>query len=104
MILLAILSAVLALTLVATVAFFADQIARTLEAIGSNEPSTGGSRGEHPSYLSRIWFGVRAIERQTASLSEVEQLNSSLEKLATDLQDAADSLAAARGALERQGG
>ena len=58
MTLLMFLSAVVGLVFLLALAYFANRIARTLEAIGHQEPSSGGRVGASHSLLARIAFGV----------------------------------------------
>ena len=75
-ILLTILSVVAVLALFGALAFYLIRIISALESIGGETPRGYSSRS---SYLSKIAFGVRAIEQQTGHLGpEVTRLNESL--------------------------
>jgi hypothetical protein len=99
------------LTMLAAVAFllvlayFAGNIAKTLELIGANEPSTSNHGGDSKSFLSRIWFGVRAIDSQVAVLvPQATKLNQNLEALAGGMNALKGALKGALDAVEKQGG
>lgn len=73
---LTILSALAVLLLVAVLVYYLRRIIAALEGIG----------GEPQSYLAKLGFGVRAIERETSHLApQVTQLNTGLSALADGL-------------------
>ena len=73
---LVVLSALEVLAFVGALAAFLNRITSTLERIG----------GKPDSYLAKIRFGVRAIEKMTSHLApQVTQLNQSLVQLAGQL-------------------
>lgn len=77
--------------LLGTVAVYLVRIARQLEAIG----------GTPTSYLAKIRFGVRAIEKETAQLAPyVTRLNEGLTQLDGSLRAVEADLAAAAAKLE----
>lgn len=89
-ILLTILSALAVVVLFGALVFYLIQIISALESIGGDTPRGYSSRS---SYLSKIAFGVRAIEQQTGHLGpEVTRLNESLGKAAEGLQSIDDHL------------
>ncbi|CAN5664505.1 hypothetical protein BH24DEI1_BH24DEI1_01860 [soil metagenome] len=103
MTLLALLCALVAVAFLLVVAIFATHIVHTLEAIGSREPSSWGRLGGSTSLLSRIWFGVRAIETQVGALPpQATRLNENLANLAQGLGDLKASLAGALEAVQEQ--
>jgi hypothetical protein len=89
-VLLAVVSAVEVLAFVGTLVAFLRRIISTLERIGG-----------HPnSYLARITFGVRAIEKETSHLEpQVTQLNYNLVGLASKLNAVDDHLVSTAQAL-----
>lgn len=75
-VLLTVLSALAVLLLFGALVFYLTRIIDALESIGGRSPRGYSSRS---SYLSKISFGVEAIERQTGHLGpEVTRLNESL--------------------------
>ncbi|MDP8950505.1 MAG: hypothetical protein M3N00_09780 [Actinomycetota bacterium] len=75
-VLLTILSVLAVLVLFGALVFYLVRIIGALESIGGETPKGYSSRS---SYLSKISFGVRAIERQTGHLEpEVSRLNEGL--------------------------
>lgn len=83
-ILLMVLSALAVVVLFAALVFYLVQIINTLESIGGETPKGYSSRA---SYLSKIAFGVRAIEQQTGHLGpEVTRLNENLAQAAEGLR------------------
>jgi hypothetical protein len=81
--LLAIFSLLLLLVLVAVLVYFLIRIVKTLEAIGGSTPGYGSKASD----LSKIRFGLRAIETQTSHLGpEVTRLNGMLASTAGGLQ------------------
>ena len=99
--LLALLSVVGVAALFVTLALFLNAIARVLETIGG--PST---RFVAPvNYLSKIRFGVRAIERQTDALvPQVTTLNAGLGAIRDGLRAVDANLAGVIAAVSRQRG
>lgn len=86
------------------VVVYAARIAHGLESIGAREPSVSNRGGEARSYLSRIWFGVRAIEAQLASLGpQAKRLNRNLTHLVQGLSVLEQGLKGTLEAVERQG-
>ncbi len=105
MTLLMLLSAVVGLVFLLALAFFANRIAQTLEAIGHHEPSSEGRVGASMSLLARIAFGVGAIERQCSHLPpQAGRLNKNLEDLAAGLVAVRDCLGETLEAAGRQEG
>jgi len=101
-VLLAVLSALAVVVLFAALVFYLVQIIRTLENIGGETPRGYSSRS---SYLSKIAFGVRAIEQQTGHLGpEVTRLNESLAQAAEGLGSIEAHLARTVEAAGRQEG
>ncbi len=75
-VLLTVLSALAVVVLFGALVFYLIQIVEVLESIGGQTPKGYSSRA---SYLSKIAFGVRAIEQQTSHLGpEVTRLNEQL--------------------------
>lgn len=102
-VLLMVLTALAAVALLVVLALFAGTIARTLEAIGANEPSSSNRGGDPRSLLSRIWFGVRAIETQVGALApQATRLNENLEALAAGMIALKGALKGALEAVEEQ--
>ncbi|MBA2443154.1 MAG: hypothetical protein H0V53_12230 [Rubrobacter sp.] len=100
-ILLTILSVAAVLLLFGALVFYLIQIIQALESIGG-APSGYSSES---SYLSKIAFGVRAIEQQTGHLGpEVTRLNESLGSAAGGLQSIDDHLGRTIEAAGRQEG
>ena len=99
MVMLTLISALGAVALFVALALFLRAIALELEAIGG--PAT---RFVAPvNYLSKILFGVRAIERQTEALvTQVTRLNGRLGAIRDGLKAIDDNLAALIGAVARQ--
>ena len=82
-VLLAALSALAVVILFAALVFYLLGIIEALVSIGGETPSGYSHRS---SYLSKITFGLRAIERQTDHLGpEVTRLNGSLSQAAEGL-------------------
>jgi len=91
--LLTILSAVAVLVLFGALAVYLVHIGNGLLVIGGFETS----------YLAKINFGVRAIEKETAALTpQATQLNEGLTAIAAGLQAIDQSLAATIEAVSRQ--
>jgi len=89
-VLLTILSALAVVALFGALVFYLVRIISVLESIGGETPRGYSSRS---SYLSKIAFGVRAIEQQTGHLGpEVTRLNGSLEAAAGGLKSIDDHL------------
>ncbi len=83
-VLLAALSALAVVVLFGALVFYLVKIIEVLDSIGGETPRGYSSRS---SYLSKIAFGVRAIERQTDHLGpEVTRLNESLGRAADGLR------------------
>lgn len=102
LVLLTILSALAVVALFGALVFYLIQIISALESIGGETPRGYSSRS---SYLSKIAFGVRAIEQQTGHLGpEVTRLNESLEKAAVGLRSIDDHLGRTIEAAGRQEG
>lgn len=99
MVVLAVISVLGAAALFVALALYLRAIAQELEAIGG--PAT---RFVAPvSYVSKIRFGVRAIEKQTAALApQVTRLNSRLGAIRDGLKAIDDNLAALIAAVARQ--
>lgn len=98
------LTTLAAVALLVVLVYYASNIARTLEAIGANEPSATNRGGEPRSLLSRIWFGVRAIDVQVAALvPQATKLNETLAQLATGMTALKGALKDALEAVENQG-
>lgn len=97
--LLTLLSIAAVLLLFAIVALYLVKIVDALQSIGG-EPSGYSSNG---SYLSKIAFGVRAIEQQTGHLGpEVTRLNEKLTQIAAGLQSVDGHLVRTIDAVGRQ--
>ena len=83
-VLLAALSALAVVTLFGALVFYLVKIIEVLDSIGGETPRGYSNRS---SYLSKIAFGVRAIERQTDHLGpEVTRLNESLAQASEGLR------------------
>ena len=79
-VLLTALSALAVVVLFGALVFYLVKIIEVLDRIGGETPSEYSHRS---SYLSKIAFGLRAIERQTDHLGpEVTRLNESLDRAA----------------------
>lgn len=103
MTLLMVLTTLAAVVLLVALAYFAGNIAKTLEAIGASEPSLSNRGGQARSLLSRIWFGLRAIDTQVAALvPQVTRLNNNLERLAEGMTTLKGALKDALEAVENQ--
>ena len=101
-ILLMILSVAAVLLLFGALVFYLIRIISALESIGGDTPRGYSSES---SYLSKIAFGVRAIEQQTGHLGpEVTRLNESLGKAAEGLRSIDDHLGKTVEAAGRQEG
>lgn len=101
-ILLAALSALAVVVLFGALVFYLIKIIQALESIGGDTPRGYSSRS---SYLSKIAFGVRAIEQQTGHLGpEVTRLNESLSQAAGGLKSIDDHLGKTIEAAGRQEG
>jgi hypothetical protein len=101
-VLLTILSALAVVALFGALVFYLIQIISALESIGGETPRGYSSRS---SYLSKIAFGVRAIERQTGHLGpEITRLNESLAQAAGGLRSIDDHLGRTIEAAGRQEG
>jgi hypothetical protein len=99
-VLLAALSALAVVVLFGALVFYLVKIIAALESIGGETPKGYSSRS---SYLSKITFGVRAIERQTDHLGpEVTRLNESLSQAAEGLRSIDSHLAGTIEAVGRQ--
>lgn len=99
-VLLTVLSALAVVALFGALVFYLAKIIAALESIGGETPKGYSSRS---SYLSKITFGVRAIERQTDHLGpEVTQLNESLAQAAEGLRSIDGHLAGTIEAVGRQ--
>ena len=100
-VLLMILSVLAVLILFGALVFYLLRIIKALESIGG-EPVGYSKRA---SYLSKIAFGVRAIEQQTGHLGpEVIRLNESLTKAAEGLRSIDGHLVRTIEAVVRQEG
>ena len=83
-VLLAALSALAVVVLFGALVYYLVKIIEVLDSIGGETPRGYSNRS---SYLSKIAFGVRAIERQTDNLGpEVTRLNESLAQAAEGLR------------------
>ena len=101
-VLLAALSALAVVALFAALVFYLLKIIAALDGIGGETPSGYSHRS---SYLSKITFGLRAIERQTDHLGpEVTRLNESLSQAAEGLGSIDGHLARTIEAVGRQEG
>ena len=101
-VLLTILSALAVVLLFGALVFYLLRIISALESIGGETPRGYSSRS---SYLSKIAFGVRAIEQQTGHLGpEVSRLNESLTQAAGGLRSIDDHLGRTIEAAGRQEG
>ena len=101
-VLLTILSVVAVLVLFGALVFYLIRIIGALESIGGETPRGYSSRS---SYLSKIAFGVRAIEQQTGHLGpEVTRLNESLAQAAGGLRSIDEHLGRTIEAAGRQEG
>lgn len=104
MTLLMVLTMLAAVALLVALVYYAGNIANALEAIGAREPSLSNRGGEPRSLLSRIWFGVRAIETQVGALApQATRLNENLEGLAEGMTTLKGVLKGALEAVEEQG-
>jgi len=100
-ILLALLTALAVVALFGALVYYLNQIIAALESIGGEQ--VGYSK--RASNLSKIAFGVRAIEQETGHLGpEVTRLNGTLTRAAGGLQSIDDHLARTIDAVVRQGG
>lgn len=100
--LLTILSVLAVLLLFGALVFYLIRIISVLESIGGGAPRGYSFRS---SYLSKIAFGVRAIEQQTGHLDpEVTRLNESLGRAAEGLGSIDDHLGRTVEAAGRQEG
>ncbi len=89
---LTILSALEVLAFAGALVFFLGRIVKALESIG----------GSANSYLARLGYGVRAIEKETSHLApQVIQLNAGLTTLAGNLGAVDGHLAAVAQALSK---
>lgn len=101
-ILLTVLSALAVVALFGALVFYLVRIISALESIGGETPRGYSSRS---SYLSKIAFGLRAIEQQTGHLGpEVTRLNDSLGRAAEGLRSIDDHLGQTVEAAGRQEG
>ncbi len=101
-VLLTALSALAVVVLFGALVFYLVKIIEVLDSIGGETPSGYSSRS---SYLSKIAFGVRAIEQQTGHLGpEVTRLNESLVQAAEGLRNIDGHLVRTIEAVERQEG
>lgn len=95
MMLLTLLTALLVLVFLATLAFALTRIIAALEAIG----------GTPTSYLAKLRFGLRAIERETSHLPiAAGKVNDGLAAIAGGLGAVDGHLGKTLAALKRQGG
>ena len=84
--LLVVVSLVVAVVYILVLFLFGRGIGHTLQEIGAHEPSVSNNGREPRSFLSRIWFGVRAIEAEVGHLApEATRLNQDLAALAGGL-------------------
>jgi len=89
---LTILSALEVLAFAGALVYFLSRIVRALESIG----------GSPNSYLARLGYGVRAIDKETSYLApQVTQLNAGLTTLADNLGVVDGHLASVAGALTK---
>ena len=96
-----VLSVLAVLTLFGALVFYLIQIIQTLESIGGETPKGYSSES---SYLSKISFGVRAIERQTGHLGpEASRLNEGLAEVEERFRSTEDHLARTAEALGGEG-
>lgn len=87
---LTLLSVLEVLTFAGALVYFLNRIASTLERIG----------GTPDSYLAKLRFGLRAIEKETSHLApQVTQLNQSLKTVATKLNTSDEHLKSVAEAL-----
>jgi ABC-type transporter Mla subunit MlaD len=94
------LSVLAVLLLVGVLVFFLIQINSTLERIGGRSPAYSSRQ----SLLSKIAFGVRAIEQQTGHLGpEVTRLNATLDQAAAGLVSVDRHLGRTIDAVSKQG-
>ncbi|HEV2092265.1 MAG TPA: hypothetical protein VGR18_03780 [Rubrobacter sp.] len=101
-VLLAALSALAVVALFAALVFYLLKIIEALDSIGGETPNGYSHRS---SYLSKITFGLRAIERQTDHLGpEVTRLNESLSQAAEGLRSIDGHLGRTIEAVGRQEG
>ncbi len=101
-VLLTVLSALAVVVLFAALVFYLVRIVTILDDIGGETPKGYSSRS---SYLSKIAFGVRAIEQQTGHLGpQVTQLNEKLAQAAEGLRSIDGHLVQTIEAVERQEG
>ena len=90
---LTILSALEVLTFAGALVYFLNRIASALERIG----------GTPDSYLAKLSFGLRAIEKETSHLApQVTQLNQGLEALASELSTSDEHLDSVAEALAEE--
>lgn len=100
-VLLMVLTVLAVLLLFGALVFYLVKIIAALESIGGGTPKGYSSRS---SYLSKIAFGVRAIEQQTGPLGpEVSRLNESLGKASEGLKSIDGHLVGTIEAAGRQG-
>ena len=96
------LSALSVVVFFAALLFYLVRIVTVLDDIGGETPKGYSSRS---SYLSKIAFGVRAIEKQTGHLGpQVTQLNEKLAQTAEGLRSIDAHLERTVGAAGRQEG
>lgn len=89
---LTLVSALEVLAFAGALVFFLARIVKALESIG----------GSSNSYLARLGYGVRAIEKETSHLApQVTQLNAGLSTLASNLGVVDGHLSAVAGALTK---
>ncbi len=101
-VILMILSVIAVLLLFGALVFYLIRIISALESIGGETPRGYSSES---SYLSKIAFGLRAIEQQTGHLGpEVTRLNESLGQAAGGLKSIDDHLGKTVEAAGRQEG
>lgn len=101
-VLLTALSALAVVVLFGALVFYLVKIIEVLDNIGGATPKGYSSRS---SYLSKIAFGVRAIEQQTSHLGpEVTRLNEKLAQAAEGLRSIDGHLVRTIEAVERREG
>lgn len=100
-VLLMVLTVLAVLLLFGALVFYLVKIIAALESIGGETPRGYSSRS---SYLSKITFGLRAIEQQTGHLGpEVTRLNENLGKASGGLKSIDGHLVGTIEAAVRQG-
>ncbi len=96
LVLLTVISALVVVIFFGVLAVYLFQISKTLEAIGGNPDS----------FLAKLAFGLRAIERETGYLPvEVSKLNPALAQVAAGLQQVDERLVKTiEAVVQQQGG